>query len=176
MDLVLRKLHPNARFGRRVGTTSNFKPEWRSSTHRISDEEVDRKCSPQAKHSSMLYFDIKREPLDVPFDLSYEVTYWNAHNGPKGDWHAVFVGHPTKELLIKVIFPRSKTYSSYVLKSLDGIDCDAVHLPYPDPIVHEGVDERTGAKAITWTIASPKLYSTYRIDWEWGKSANYDTP
>jgi hypothetical protein len=76
---VTRKLNPNAKFGNRLGTTSRFAPEWRSPTHSVNAAPDDRKCSPEVKHSYMLYFDIDKEPIDSAFDLSYEIDFWNAH-------------------------------------------------------------------------------------------------
>jgi hypothetical protein len=115
----------------------------------------------------MLYFDISKEAIDSPFNLSYEIDFWNAHNGEKGDWHAFYVAHPTKQLTMKVSFPKNKPYLSYEVKSMDGIDCNAKPELHKDPKVEEGVDTKTGAKTITWTVDSPKLHWIYRIDWKW---------
>jgi hypothetical protein len=164
---VTRKLHPDAKFGHRLGTTSRFQPEWRSSTHVIQAKKDDRKCSPDVQHSYMLYFDISKEPIDSPFELLYEIDFWNAHNGEKGDWHAFYVAHPTKQLTIKVSFPPNKPYKSYEVKSVDGIDCNAKPVPHEHPDVQEGIDEKTGIKTIAWTIDSPKLHWIYRIEWKW---------
>lgn len=166
-DFVLRKLNNNAKFGRRIGTTSRFKPEWRSFTHRVDAQEDGRKCSPEVQHSYMLYFNIENEGIDIPFNLSYEIDYWNAHNGAKGDWQSVYVGHPTKHLTIRVLFPKDKPYTNFSLKSGDGVDCNAKPEPHENPEFVEGVDEATGAKTITWAIDSPKLHWVYRVEWKW---------
>lgn len=115
----------------------------------------------------MLYFDISKETLDSPFNLSYEIDFWNAHNGSKGDWHAFYVAHPTKQLTIKVSFPKSKPYLSYELKSVDGLDCNAKPELHENPNFHEDIDKKTGIKTISWTIDSPKLHWIYRIEWKW---------
>lgn len=166
-DIVLRKLSDDAKYGRRVGTTSRFKPEWDSSTHSIGAQEDGRKCSPEVQHSFMLYFDIEKEGIDIPFNLSYDIHYWNAHNGLKGDWQAVYVGHPTKLLIIEVKFPKDKPYTKFYLKSGDGIDCNAKRELVNNPTFQESVEEKTGAKIIRWIIESPQLHWTYRIDWDW---------
>lgn len=166
-DLIVRKLNNNAKFGRRVGTTSRFKPEWYSSTHSIEAREDGRKCSPEVQHSYMLNFNIDKEGIDIPFNLSYDIDYWNAHNGVKGDWQAFYVGHPTKQLIIEVKFPKDKPYTNFSLKSGDGIDCNAKPELQTEPNFQETVDEKTGAKTIRWIVDSPKLHWTYRVDWNW---------
>jgi hypothetical protein len=164
---VARKLNPDAKFGHRLGTTSRFKPESSSPTHDVEAKKDDRKCSPEVQHSYMLHFDISREALDSPFNLSYEIDFWNAHNGTTGDWHAFYVAHPTNKLTIQVSFPPNKPYLSYEVKSVDGRDCNAKPELHPNPIVNEDVDKKTGAKIVSWTIDSPKLNWIYRIQWKW---------
>lgn len=166
-DLVLRKMSDEAKFGRRVGTTSRFRPEWRSSTHQIEAREDGRKCSPEVQYSYALNFDIAKEGLDIPFNLSYDIDYWNAHNRPDGDWQVIYVGHPTERLTITLKFPRDKPYTAIYLKSGQGKDCNIKFEPENNPTYQEGVDEKTGGKVVTWTVNSPKLFWVYRVEWRW---------
>ena len=165
-EFILRKYDNVAQFGHRLGTTSRFEPEWRSSTHSVIGKKDQRKCSPEVKYSYMLYIDVSKESIDVPFKLSYEIDFWNAHNGQKGDWHAFYVAHPTKELTIKVSFPKSKPYKDYRLKSVYGIDCGSLPEEHPKSNVKEEFDKKTGTKTISWTI-SPNVHWIYRIEWDW---------
>jgi hypothetical protein len=166
----LRKFSDTATFGHRLGTTSNFTPEWYDDgIHTIAAEESkDRKCHPDTKYSYMLYFDISKEKANVPFNLNYEIDFWNAHNGLKGDWHSFYVSRPTNTLIIKVSFPKNKPYTKFFLKSAPGVDCNTHDFrDYPNPNVEEGVDQQTGAKTITWTIDAPTVQWIYEIGWEW---------
>jgi hypothetical protein len=166
----VRKYDNTATLAHRLGTSSNFAPEWYDDgVHRVTAlENPERKCHPDTKYSYMLNFDISNQTIGMPFDINYEIDFWNAHNGQKGDWHSFYVSRPIQELVIRVSFPPGKPYTKYVLKSAYGVECKAHDFKdYANPIVKEGKDEKTGARTLTWTIHSPSVQWIYEIGWEW---------
>lgn len=166
----VRKISKNATFTHRVGTTSNFKPEWKNiSPHNVTDQdETERKCNPKVKYAYMLYFDISKERVNVPFDLKYEIDFWNAHNGETGDWQSFFVSRPTKKLIIRVSFPKNKPATKLHFKHSYGINCQSADFKdFPNPIYKETFDKETGAKVVTWEIDSPQTLWIYMIGWDW---------
>lgn len=166
----VRKISKDATFTHRVGTTSTFRPEWRAiSPHKITyEDETERKCNPKAKYAYLLYFDISKEKVNVPFDLRYEIDFWNAHNGETEDWQSFFVSRPTNQLIMKVSFPKNKPYTRLHFKHAYGIDCGIADFKdFPNPILDETTDKETGAKVMTWTINSPQALWIYMIGWDW---------
>lgn len=166
----VRKINKAASFIHRVGTSSNFKPDWRNiSPHDITfHDEMERKCSPSTKYAYLLYFDISKERLNVPFDLKYEIIFWNAHNGEAGDWQSFFVSRHTKQLIMKIKFPKSKPFTQLNFTHAYGVDCKTTDFrEFPNPNVEETVDQETGARVATWTIESPEDLWIYMIGWKW---------
>lgn len=128
VNFLARKFGKNSRLNHRLGTTSLLsKPfEWRSDPrHPIEIEESSRKCSPEVRLSYMLYFDIREERVNAPFNLSYEIDFWNAHNRKLGDWHAFYVSKPTSNLTFTISFPRDKPYTGIKFLTAEGLDCDS---------------------------------------------------
>ena len=166
----VRKINKAASFLHRIGTSSNFPPDWRNiSPHGIrSEDEMARKCSPNTKYAYLLYFDISKERLNVPFDLKYEIIFWNAHNGEAGDWQSFFVSRHTKQLIMKIKFPKNKPYTQLNFTHAYGVDCQSQDFKdFPNPDVKETIDPETGAKVATWTIESPEDLWIYMISWKW---------
>lgn len=166
----VRKLKQNATFTHRVGTTSNFHPDWRAITpHSVTHEnEMHRKCNPRTKYAYLLSFDISKERIDVPFDLQYEIVFWNAHNGETEDWQSFFVSRPTKQLTMRISFPVNKPYKGLHFKHTYGINCQTTDFKdFPSPNYKETIDRKTGAKVMTWTIDSPQVYWIYMVGWDW---------
>jgi hypothetical protein len=166
----VRKLSEDATFIHRVGTSSNFPPEWRNiSPHNVTyKDEPERKCNPKTKYAYTLYFDISKEKVNIPFNLSYEIDFWNAHNGEAGDWQSFFVSRPTRQLVMRVSFPKNKPYTHLHFMHAYGIDCHETDLKdFPNPNYKETIDEETGAKVVTWTIDSPQDLWIYYIGWDW---------
>jgi hypothetical protein len=166
----VRKLQRDATFTHRVGTTSNFRPDWRAvSPHGVThQDEMHRKCNPRTKYAYMLYFDIGKERVNVPFDLRYEIVFWNAHNGETEDWQSFFVSRPTKQLTMRVSFPVNKPYKKLHFKHTYGINCQVTDFKdFPNPDVKETIDRKTGAKVMTWTIDRPEVYWIYMVGWDW---------
>jgi hypothetical protein len=170
VNFLVRKYGENAALNHRLGTTSALsKPfDWRSDPqHRIEAKQDTRKCSPEVTLSYMLNFDIKDEPINTPFKLDYEIDFWNAHNGPVGDWQAFYISQPTKLLIFKISFPKAKPYSSIRFLHAGGLKCNSAFYDFNKPEIQEGVDEKTGAKTIIWTIRSPETHWIYRMQWDW---------
>lgn len=165
---ILRKYYEDATFSHRLGTSSVVLDplNWRSD-HNKEVVPTNRKCAAEVTTTYMLNFDIKDEKTNVPFELKYEIDFWNAHNGDKGDWHQFYVSSPTKVLTFKISFPKNKPYTNLRFLSGEGGDCSHLPSPHKDPVIRPGVDEKTGAKTITWTIEKPLTHWVYKIEWDW---------
>jgi hypothetical protein len=156
-------------FAQRLGTTSIFLPEWESSTHKINPiEDPERKCSPEVKHSYVLYFDIEKAVYEVPFDLDYTITFWNAHNGESGDWQSQYISFPTENFLFEVIFPPNRPCKNFELWYAQGIDCTTKPIRYDkEPIIEKDLDANGNIKRLIWKIDNPNLHWIYSIQWQW---------
>jgi hypothetical protein len=170
VNFLARKYDEGAALSHRLGTSSALQQpfEWRSDPlHKIEAKQDARKCSPEVRLSYMLYFDIKDEPINAPFRLSYEIDFWNAHNGQTGDWHAFYVSKQTKMLVFKISFPKNKPYTGIKFLLAEGLECNSPFSDFNNPEVQEGIDENTGARTVTWTIRSPETHWIYRMQWTW---------
>lgn len=168
VNFLVRKFSNDAELTHRLGTSSSLeKPfDW-SSDHPMKAEPSDRKCSSDIRLAYMLNFDIKHEPVNAPFNLNYQIDFWNAHNRQQGDWQAFYVSNQTKMLIFKIIFPKNKPYTSLNFLKAEGLECNSPPFKFENPEVQEGIDEATGAKTITWTIVNPETHYIYRMQWTW---------
>lgn len=136
----------------------------RSLTH---EHSLIRASTPHVHGSDTLRYtwriraDISEEPVDQPFLIVTEVTYWNGFDDERKEWAAMRAEEGTDEVGMILLFPDQKPMQSWQLQTCPpGPQCKTFtgeHVLIPS----------ANKKVLVWKVPHPKVGYTYRIHWTW---------
>ena len=160
--LTCRRVQKDAVNLARHAATTGATPTFFSQTHQISVQQAshERMGGPRMTDYDIL-LNISGEPLGRPFTAHLRSVRFGSFRNESTEWAAAAVLQPTRILTIEVRFPGGKPARNFrftMADESDGSNYVPIDLP---PQIEVGKD------IIKWTIASPKLGYTYRLDWDW---------
>lgn len=163
-NILCRRVDKDAKHLARRAATTGSGIDFNSGTHPISLQrsQEERMGGPRMARYDVL-LDISKEPVNAPFRAHLRSVRYGGFRDPDTEWAASTVKQPTRALTIEVRFPFNKPARNFrfsVSAASDGNNYVSLNPPPEQYTITED--------AIVWTLKSPKLGHSYRIDWDWG--------
>lgn len=163
----IRRLHKSdTTFVHRFGTTSEIDPVASCDDgHVCSIVPVDEKQQKGKLREWELRVDVSKEPIDEPFPVSFNVTFWNAFQDEL--WAGFRVLHPSENVVFRILFPGNNSPSIVRYQRVKPSGSAEDFTPERVELVVDSRNEGSTARILTWTErAIPPDYS-YRLHWTW---------
>lgn len=177
----IRRLHASdTTFVHRFGTTSEIDPVASCDDgHACKVVPVDETQHKRKLREWELRVDVSDEPIDEPFPVSFNVTFWNAFQDEL--WAGFRVLHPSENVIFRIIFPAGNSPSIVKYQRVKPSGAAEDFTPEHIELLLDTKSEDSAARVLTWTERGiPPDYS-YRLHWTWeprveGLAAEADTP